>query len=460
MASFSFNEIKKATNAELVSGKKTGVCFNVSIDSRTIKENDLFIALKGERFDGHDFVINACKKGASAVIISDSECLEKISEDCTVFLVKDTKKAFEDLAHFNRMRFDIPVVAVTGSNGKTTTKDMISALLSSKFNVCSTEKNNNNEIGLSLTLLNITKEHDACVVEMGMRGFGQIKELCNIAKPTIGVITNVGTSHIGILGSKENIAKAKGELIQSLPENGIAVLNGDDSFVKKMGENFKGRVIYYGLNGNYTVYGEKVSFENFGTKYTCVCFDEAFKVNLKLLGIHNVYDALAATSTARILGVDVTKIQRVLSDFSPRAGRQSLIEINGIKIIDDAYNANPLSMEMALRSLKQISAKNKYLVLADMKELGKNEEKFHYEIGLKAADMGFCGIITVGDLAKFIAKGAKEKGMKMIYSFDTCKEAAECILNIAKAGDVFLLKGSHSMQMYTIPDLLKEELEE
>lgn len=458
MASFSFDEINKATNAELICGNKNGSCTGVSIDSRSLVQGELFIAIKGEFFDGHDFIADACDKGAKAIIISDTEKVNDIKNLCTVFLVKDTKKALESLANFNRKRFNIPVIAVTGSNGKTTTKDMIYSLLSSKFNVCCTEKNNNNEIGLSLTLLNITREHEVCVVEMGMRGLGQIEELCKIAEPNIGVVTNVGTSHIGILGNKANIAKAKGELIKSLPKNGTAVLNGDDPFVKKMGENFDGRVIYYGMDGNYTVYGEKIKFEEFGTKYTCVCFDEAFKVNLKLLGVHNVYDALAATSTARILGVDVTRIQKVLGEFVSRAGRQSIIDINGIKIIDDAYNANPLSMEMALYSLNQFSAKNKYLVLADMKELGTEENKFHYDIGVKAAEMNFDGLITVGELAKFIAKGAKENGLKKIYTFNSCKEAAKCIKFLAKAGDVFLIKGSHSMHMYTIPDLLKEEL--
>lgn len=457
MASFSFDEIRKATNAKLIYGNKKGFCIGVSIDSRTLKEGELFIALKGERFDGHNFINSVIKNGSSAVIISNTEAIEGNDFSCAIFLVDDTKKALEQLAHFNRKKFNVPVVAVTGSNGKTTTKDMISELLNSKFNVCCTEKNYNNEIGLSLTLLKITKEHDVCVVEMGMRGLGQIKSLCKIAEPDIGVITNVGTSHIGVLGSKENIAKAKGELIESLTEKGIAVLNGDDILVKEMGKNFKGRVIYYGLNGNYTVYGENVKFEDSGTKYTCICFDEAFKVNLKLLGIHNVYDALAATSTARILGVDVVKIQRVLGEFSPRSGRQSIININGFKVIDDAYNANPLSMEMAIYSLNQISAKNKYLVLADMKELGEDEKHFHYEIGKKVAQTKFNGLITVGPLAKFIAKGAKENGFNEVHVFDTCKEAADCIKNIAQEGDVFLLKGSHSMHMYTIPDLLKEE---
>ena len=225
MASFTLGEILKAVSGVLLQQGSHEYCTGVNTDTRTISPGELFIALQGNTFDGHHFLNDACINGASMVIISERSSFKAVPRTVSVILVKNTQTALEALAHFYRMKFDIPVVAVTGSNGKTTTKDMIAALVASKLNVCATQKNFNNEIGLSLTLLSMTPETEACVVEMGMRGLGQIAELCRIAAPTIGVVTNVGTSHIGILGSQENIAKAKGELIESLPDKGIAILN-------------------------------------------------------------------------------------------------------------------------------------------------------------------------------------------------------------------------------------------
>ena len=301
----------------------------------------------------------------------------------------------------------------------------------------------------------MTKETEVCVVEMGMRGFGQIAELCAIASPTIGIVTNVGTSHIGILGSQENIAKAKAELIEALPKDGTAILNGDDPFVKAMGDSFAGRVISYGLAGRYTVRGTDARYEASQTQFICTSFDEAFRVKLHLLGVHNVYDALAAIAAARVLGVDSRKIQRAFADFQPIGQRQTLLTIAGISVMDDSYNANPLSMEMAFGSLMQIPASHHYLVLGDMGELGEMEEALHHETGKKAAAMGFDGLITVGPLSRHLAFGAKEGGMTSVFSYDTCEEAAEKLASLAKAGDAVLVKGSHYMHMEKVPMLLR-----
>lgn len=450
MASFTLEEVLKATDGSLIQSGKSQYCIGVSTDTRTILPGNIFIALTGDNFNGHDFLNVACHSGAAMVIISDPSYLESIASDVSVVLVGDTKDSLERLAHFYRMKFDIPVIAVTGSNGKTTTKDMITALLSSKMNVCSTEKNYNNEIGLSKTLLSMTRETEVCVVEMGMRGMGQISELCRIAAPTIGVVTNVGTSHIGILGSQENIAKAKGELIEALPDTGIAVLNEDDPFVIKMGQHFKGNVIGYGINGNYTVRGSDIQFESGYTKYVCTCFDEAFRVKLNLLGVHNVYDALAATAATRVIGIDTNRIQKAFSSFMPGNQRQSILNINGITIMDDSYNANPLSMEMAFHSLKQIEGKHHLLVLGDMGELGNKENELHYTTGLKAASLGFDGLITVGKLSRQIAIGARDGGMEHVTECETNIEAAAALADMAHPGDVILIKGSHFMQMGTI----------
>lgn len=456
MASFHINEVIKATRGTVLQSGSILNFQDVSTDTRTIQPGSIFIALIGERFDGHHFLPEAVKKGASCLVVSRKPPKGEVPENVTAVLVKDTKKALEDLAHLHRMRFNIPVVAVTGSNGKTTTKDMIKSILSTKFHVCATQKNFNNEIGLSKTLLSLTAEDDVCVVEMGMRGLGQIKGLCRIAMPTIGVVTNVGTSHIGILGSQENIAKAKGELIESLPPNGIAILNEDDPYVKKMGSLFKGQIIGYGIKGPHTVYGKDIEYDADSTRYVCRCFDEAFKVHLKLLGLHNVYDALAATAAARVLGISTNKIQKALGDFVPADLRQTIRRINGVSVLDDSYNANPLSMEMAFRSLKQMKGNRRYLVLGDMGELGKFSEKLHYETGVRAAEMGFDGMITVGPMSYHTAEGARENGMKQIFSCDTIEEACQKIKEWVNPGDLVLIKGSHSMRMDRIPNLWKE----
>lgn len=455
MASFTIEEIERACGAQLLKRGREPSMDGVSTDTRTIETGNLFLALKGENFDGHAFLKKACEDGASGVILSDASFAAEVPSDVSAFLVKDTKKALENLAHFHRMRFHVPVIGITGSNGKTTTKDMTTALLSSRFHVCATQKNFNNEIGLSMTLLSMTKETEVCVVEMGMRGFGQIAELCAIASPTIGIVTNVGTSHIGILGSQENIAKAKAELIEALPKDGTAILNGDDPFVKAMGDSFEGRVISYGLAGRYTVRGTDARYEASQTQFICTSFDEAFRVKLHLLGVHNVYDALAAIAAARVLGVDSRKIQRAFADFHPIGQRQTLLTIAGISVMDDSYNANPLSMEMAFGSLMQIPASHHYLVLGDMGELGEMEEALHQETGKKAAAMGFDGLITVGPLSRHLASAAKEGGMTSVFSYDTCEEAAEKLAALAKAGDAVLVKGSHYMHMEKVPMLLR-----
>ena len=458
MAAFTIDEIAKVTKAQIFQRGKESFVTGISIDTRTIQPKELFIALIGENFDGHNFVSQAIIKGAQAVIISDAAYAEKINTDITVLLVKDTRKSLEDIAHFHRMRFNIPVIGVTGSNGKTTTKDMITAVLKKRFRVTSTQKNFNNEIGLSLTLLSITEHTEVCVVEMGMRGLGQIKELCDIASPTIGVVTNVGTSHIGILGSQDRIAEAKKELIDALPDSGIAVLNGDDIRVNKMGDTFSGRIIHYGINQRYTVRATDIKYESECTRYICTCFDEAFKVRLNLLGIHNVYDSLAATAACRALGVDISKIQKALDDFRSADQRQSIQDIQGITILDDSYNANPLSMEMAFSSLKQIKGKRYFLVLGDMGELGEFENDLHYKTGMKAAEYGFDGLVTVGSLSKHIARGASG-GIKLIQSCNNCEEAADILLKLLKPGDVVLVKGSHYMHMEKIPAILRGVLD-
>lgn len=453
MASFSISEIIKATGGAIVqNGEADSVC-GISTDTRSITKGELFIPLIGENFDGHKFLGKAVSSGAACVLVSEIEAAEGLPSGVTVIAVKNTLQALEALARFHRLRFSVPVVAVTGSNGKTTTKDMTTAVLKTVFHVCATKKNFNNEIGLSQTLLGLTEEDEACVVEMGMRGFGQIDELCRIALPTAGIVTNVGTSHIGLLGSRENIAKAKSELVQNLPKDGTAILNGDDPLVRRMGESFAGNVLTFGIENPSDVKGSNLDFGGEETDFQCVGKDVSFPVHLRLLGIHNVYDALAAATVGMLLGVPPEKIQNALESFVPQGASQKLYRLAGALVLDDSYNANPLSVEMAFRALFQLKAERRILVLGDMLELGDFAEDLHYQIGKKAAGYKADVLVTVGPLSRMTAKGARDGGMQEVVCCDTCAEAASYLRHHAGEGDAVLIKGSHAMHMETIKGL-------
>lgn len=454
MASFTLEEIKRATGGSILRGDPLQVVTGVGTDSRSISQGDLFIPLVGETFDGHAFLKDAVAGGAAAVLASDGE---KIPADgsVSVIVVQNTKTALEKIAEWHRKRFSIPVVAVTGSNGKTTTKDMITSILRTKYHVCATPLNYNNEIGVSKTILHMDENTEVCVTEMGMRGFGQIAELCSIAHPTLGVITNVGTSHIGLLGSRENIAKAKRELIDALPLDGTAVLNQDDGLVKRMGDTYAGKIIGYGMQGKYPVHASAIAYTDAGTEFICSCFDEAFKVKLPLLGEHNVYDALAAIATARVLGVSAARIARALSAFQTEGSRQRMMNIHGVTVVDDSYNANPLSMEMALRAVLQLKGRKRFLILGDMGELGEHAAKYHYELGEKAGQMGFDGLIALGDLSLNTADGAENAGVRIVKRASSSEEAVSAIAKMAASGDIVLIKGSHAMHMDQIPEIWK-----
>lgn len=453
MASFTIKEVQQASGAEILHTGAHESFDGISTDTRTIREGNLFIALSGENFDGHRFVRQAVEKGAYGVVVSRADAANDLPESVSVFLVKDTKKALEGCARFHRLRFNIPVIGVTGSNGKTTTKDMISAVLGTTYSVCRTVANHNNEIGMCQTLLSLKKEHGACVVEMGMRGFGQIEELCTFARPTIGVVTNVGTSHIGILGSQDNIAKAKGELVEALGSEGTAILNGDDARVLAMKDRFTGKTVTYGLHRE-DVCAEHVEYKPDRTEFDCNTPSGTFHVTLFVLGMHNVYDAMAAIATGEVCGVSHDRMKQALADYRGASQRQAITTLGGVRIMDDSYNANPLSMEMAFRSLMQMEAKRRILVLGDMLELGDDEERYHYETGAKAGDMHVDAVITVGPLGRCIANGARDHGVPHVESFDTTEQAAGALKKYMQDGDLILLKASHSMHMDNILKML------
>ncbi|MDF2874892.1 MAG: murF [Sporomusa sp.] len=447
MPDFSLTEVLKATEGRLTSAAGGKFFRGISTDTRTAQPGNLFIALEGERFDGHEFIAQAAGKGAVGVIVSRPVA---VPENVTVIEVKDTLVALQALARFHRKRYHIPVVAVTGSNGKTTTKDMLAAVLASRFSVLKTEANFNNEIGLPLTLLKLEPGHEAAVVEMGMRACGEIHELTEIALPTVGVVTNVGETHMEILGSIENIAAAKSELVVAIAHDDLVVLNADDPHVRAMQKRAQGRVVLYGLSPEAAVRAENISARENNeliTTFDCCSPRGSFPVILHTVGVHNVYNALAAIAVGLELGLQPNDVKLGISNFIPGAMRLEIKKYGDYTVINDVYNASPLSMAAALNTLSDISKGRKIAVLGDMLELGDAAVEAHRRIGQQAAEQGVDIVLTVGELSKHIVDAAAEHGVKITHAFTSHKEAIAALHCLMKPGDYILLKGSRGMKM-------------
>lgn len=450
MAAFTLQEVEKATSGRLLYPVVDDSVFSqVETDTRAITEGALFVALKGETFDGHDYVLQAKERGAAGAVVAEDRPEYK-QEGFAVVIVTDTRKAYQDLARFHRRRFSIPVIAVTGSVGKTSTRSMIAAVLSQKYRVLQTEKNFNNEIGLPKTLLQLTPEHEACVVEMGMRGLGQIAELAAIAEPDIGVVTNVGKSHIELLGSQDNIARAKSELVRALSEDGVAILNQDDSYVAAMADLCRGKVVGYGIESNAAIRASRVVCSEKGLRFACRCFDQVMDIHMPLIGSHNVYNALAAIAVGRVLGLTEHQLQKGLSEYRGMPMRQELIHLGEYTFINDAYNANPASMSEALKSLTLLTKGRKIAVLGGMLELGDWTVREHEKIGAEAAELGLDALITMGSPASYIADAARKNGLGAVYTAQDHAGAADCLRQIIQPGDTVLLKGSRGFAMEKI----------
>ena len=459
MATFSIKQILQATESSISKKGNKELCTSISIDSRKIDPDSLFIAIKGENFDGHDFTKIACDQGAIAVLVANENV--NINLDTTIILTKsNTLKSLQELAKYHRLRYNIPVVSITGSNGKTTTKDIVTGLLKEKFNVLKTLGNQNNEIGLPLTLLNITEKHDIVVTEFGMRGRGQIQELAEIAIPNFAIITNVGNTHIELLGSKENIALAKSELVEFIDEPGTVFLNADDEFVKKMADKTKAKVVFFGItSSNVSFKAENIIYntQTLHTSFEVKTKSETFSINMPLFGIHNVYNALAAISLAKELNLDNKEIQQGFINISLGKMRQEVIKKGLFTIINDAYNASPVSMKAALETLSMLPAARKIAVLGDMLELGEYSLEAHKEIGDFISEKDIDFLVTVGPHAKNIALQAQKSRLENIYTSTNHEEAKEILTKIIKPQDAILFKGSRGMQMEKIIDIIDFE---
>ena len=470
MENCKIRELIKAVSGKVIQGDQDCLISRISIDSRTLIPGDLFFAIIGSNFDGHDFIIEAFRKGAvGAVVFKDASTLlqnGQIDKNKIIIEVKNTLFALQDWSRHYKNKFNTVNICVTGSNGKTTTKEIIAHILSQKSPLLKTSGNYNNEIGIPLTLLQLNKSHKLLVAEMGMRGLGEINALTNFITPDLAVVTNIGEAHIGLLGSKDNIFKAKSELLQSLEKDGIAIINRDDPYFSKTLEIVKNKKVYtFGVENMSDIMACNVRLvSNKGMRFTLVIQNDIRKeIYFPLLGRHNIYNALAATAVAFALGTELDLIERGLSSFKQLDLHMQLSNFyQGIKILNDSYNASPLSVKSALETLIEVAQNNrKIAILGDMLELGEKSDFYHQEIGEKVAKLSIDILITVGSGGKIIAQSSKEKGMteERVFSFEKNEKInlAKKLLSLTKPGDFILLKGSREMKMEEILEFWRRE---
>ncbi len=451
---FGLEEALDATRGTLLSGRVLQPFDGVSTDSRQMKSGNLFIALVGEFFDGHKFVDAAVAGGATGIIVQneDNVDLKKIDAGICVIKVADTLKALGDLAHAYRLRFSIPVVGLTGSSGKTTTKEMITAILGTKKKVLHTSGNLNNLIGLPQTIFRMTSAHEIAVLEMGANTRGEIKRLTQIASPDIGLITNVGPAHLAGFGSVEVVRQEKGDLFMNMDPGKTVVVNLDDEAVRTLAQKWSGRRVTFSMTDTADVSVRDIRKNGArGVSFNLLAGGRQQKVEMKVAGIHNIYNAMAAAGVAIAAGMDDESIASGLAAFQPVGGRMEIIKLqNGAYIINDAYNANPASMREALMTLKDLKgARNAFVFLGDMLELGEAAQELHRKIGLLLAATGVKAAYLQGDFAEMVAAGAEDGGLapeKVMFLKDD-EEALASLKKQLHKGDWILVKGSRRMKM-------------
>ena len=432
------------------------------IDSRQVEPGYLYIPIRGERVDGHRFIPDVFEKGALAVL--SEEPLENPAGP--YIQVASSEQALKDIAEFYRSTLSIKIIGITGSVGKTSTKEMISAVLSQKYNVLKTEGNFNNEIGLPLTILRIRREHEVAVVEMGISEFGEMHRIAKVAKPDICVMTNIGQCHLENLIDRDGVLRAKSEIFDFLKTDGHIVLNGNDDKLITVQE-VKGvkPVFYYVEDGTakkadlpYEITADAIENKGLRGLNANLHFpEEVCQIHEPIPGVHNVYNACAAACVGRIMGLTNEEICQGIAHAKTIAGRTNLITLGEVLVIDDCYNANPVSMKASLDVLAQADGR-KIAVLGDMGELGENEREMHYDVGKYAANTGVDILFCCGTLSEELAKGAQRGHTKVMYFADR-EKLTQTLINFVEAGDTVLVKASHFMEFPKIVKALEEALE-
>jgi UDP-N-acetylmuramoyl-tripeptide--D-alanyl-D-alanine ligase len=455
-------DILNVTDGILIIGDENKECENFSKDTRTIQKGDTYIAIKGEKFDGNLFWKEALENGAETVIIEkinlEKNDIEKYKNK-NIIQVENTKEALKQIATAKRKLYkNLIVIGVTGSSGKTSTKDIIANVLSKKFKTLKTEGNNNNDIGLPLTILRL-RDHEAAVIEMGMNHLGEISELTKIAMPTISVITNIGTAHIGNLGSRENILKAKLEILEGM-ENPRIIINNDNDLLNKWYEENKEKIEIhtFGVENASECIAENIKKEENNIEFTCNFKNEKMKINVPVGNSVFVLNSLCAVLVGKLLNLSNDEINSGIGTFELTKKRMEIIKLkNDITLINDSYNANFDSMVATIKYLSEFNKNRKIAVLGDMYELGDFSEELHRKVGVEIPKNKIDLLILVGNYSKFIKLAAIENGMaeKNILQFNSNEELLTAIKNIMKDGDVILFKASNAMKLFNVVEKLK-----
>ncbi|MDK2808819.1 MAG: UDP-N-acetylmuramoyl-tripeptide--D-alanyl-D-alanine ligase [Clostridiales bacterium] len=472
-------DIVNAVGGTLLCGNEKEWINHVSVNSNDIKEHTLFVPLVGERVDAHAFIEGAIEKGVRAVFTQKQETKESFMGEVCVIFVPDTKAALQAFASMYRDLFSIPVIGITGSVGKTTTKEMVAAALSAKYNVLKTYGNQNSQVGLPLMMFEIEEDTQIAVIEMGISEEGEMRRLCAVAKPETVIMTNIGVSHIGILGSKENIMAEKLNITLAMKDRGNLYLNNEDELLRQIPtKQIKASVeaneilekitcIPYGLHSDAQIYATNIRVIGRQTHFIYVKGQREESIALSVLGAHNVLNALAALAVAEQYGVNPTLAKERLQAYEPIEKRGQIVEKKGIVLIDDSYNASPDSIKSGILVLLQLEGvKRRIAVLADVLELGEASYQCHYEVGEFLAKQEIDGskidgLITVGEEAKAIAKAASIiRADLFVESFDSNAEASCYLKEHMKAGDAFLVKGSRGMRMDEVVSAVMAELEQ
>jgi UDP-N-acetylmuramoyl-tripeptide--D-alanyl-D-alanine ligase len=439
-------QIAEFAGAKLESGDRDISVSKISTDSRTVKRGELFVALRGENFDGHEFVGVAAQAGAAGAIV-DLGWKGKVPANFAILRVEDTLRAYQDLAANYRKLLQIKVLAITGSNGKTSTKDFAAAVLGRRFRVTKTEGNFNNHVGLPRTILEATSQDQVAVWEIGMNHPGEVATLAQIAAPDAAIITNIGIAHIEFMGSRDAIAKEKGALADAIGPEGWVILNADDPFSADMASRTRARVILAGTTGGTVCAGEITQSAN-GSDFTILEGAHRCRAQLPVPGLHMIQNALLAVAAGRAFGLSLEECAAGLAAAPLSKARLQIKQIHGVQFIDDSYNANPDSMKAALRTLVELDADGKRIaVLGEMRELGAESERGHREVGEEAATLGIDQLIAIGEMGEIITRAAQKAGLEKCAAVESTSEAAETLDGIATPGDLVLVKGSRSARM-------------
>jgi len=450
-------DILSATRGTLLAGEASACVRDVVIDSRTVGPGSLFVPLRGSRHDGHAFIENAFTQGAAAVLTEHSDASQMEKYPGALIGVENTLRALGDIAACWRRTFRLPLIGITGSNGKTTTKEMTAAIIGRSRACLKNEGNFNNLIGLPLSVLKLNDAHRAAVLEMGMSEPGEIRRLAEIAAPTIGVITNVGPCHLEQLGSLEAVAGAKGELFEALGPGDVAIVNSDDERVRTLGAATRARVITFGLAAGDIHAADIRSGDAGGSAFDLYIGNAYVPVRLAMDGAHFISNALAAAAAAHAAGIGIDDIAAGLCASAPVAGRMQRIERGGLRIINDAYNANPVSMRAALTTLAGARGSGRAIaVLGDMLELGERSADYHRETGACAAEQGIDLLFVLGAFSRDVCEGARSAGLPVnrMCAYASLDGLASALADAVRPGDVLLLKGSRRMQLEKLLDLL------